>query len=208
MSDTDAQTPGTRSGSDPFASFSQRRRRGVKVTTAAAVALGLALGGGAMAAAATPSTSPSASGSTGHPGRPLGGGTPPVAVGTVKSVGTDTFTLTTKDGIVTVDVGSTTTYRDAGITTPTFADVTVGEHVAVFGSESSGTLTATSVGIGNPPAGGPPGLGGPGGRGPGGTGPGGKGPGGTGPAGKGSGGTAPGGTGPAGKGAWSPTAGS
>ncbi len=206
MSDTDAQTPGTRTGSDPVASFSQRRRRGVKVTTAAAVALGLALGGGAMAAAATPSSSSSgsASGSTGHPGRPPGGGTPPVAVGTVKSVGTDTFTLTTRDGtVVTVDVGKTTTYRDPGTTTSTFADVTVGEHVAVFGSESSDTVTATSVGIGNPPAGGLPGGSGPGGRGPGAKGPGGKGPGGTPPTGKGSGGTPP-----TGQGAWAPTAGS
>jgi hypothetical protein len=86
-----------------------------------------------------------------------------VAVGTVKSVGTDTFTLTTRDGtVVTVDVGKTTTYRDPGTTTSTFADVTVGEHVAVFGTDTSNTVTATSVAIGNPPNGG---MGGPGPRG-------------------------------------------
>jgi len=49
---------------------------------------------------------------------------------------------------VTVDVSSTTTYRDRGVTSPSFANVSVNEHVAVFGTTSSGTVSATSVEIG------------------------------------------------------------
>jgi hypothetical protein len=49
------------------------------------------------------------SGSAAQASRPPGGGSPPSAVGTVKSVGNDTFTLTTQDGTtVTVDVSSST----------------------------------------------------------------------------------------------------
>jgi hypothetical protein len=58
------------------------------------------------------------------------------------------------------------------VSTPTLADVTVGDHVAVFGTESSDTVSAISVAIGNPPAGGkggPPGGPGGGGKGPGGA---------------------------------------
>jgi hypothetical protein len=81
-------------------------------------------------------------------------------MGTVKSVGDDTFTITTPSGAtVTVNVSSSTTYRDPSVSSATLANVTVGEQVAVFGTESSDTVTATSVGIGNPPA---AGKGGPG----------------------------------------------
>jgi len=83
------------------------------------------------------------------------GGSPPSAVGTVKSVGDGTFTITAQDGTtVTVNVSSTTRYMDAGVTSATIADVTVGEHVAVFGTDTSDVVTATSVAIGEPPAGG------------------------------------------------------
>lgn len=146
---------------DPFPNLRGHRRRGLRVTTAAAVALGLAVGGGAVANAAGTGSTPS----TSAPGAPFGHdgmhGTPPAAVGTVASVGTNTFTLTGRDGTtVTVDVGSTTTYREVGVTSATIADVKVGSHVAVFGTESGSTVTATSVGIGMP--GGPGGPGGPG----------------------------------------------
>jgi hypothetical protein len=39
--------------------------------------------------------------------------------------------------------------------------VTAGKQVAVFGTETSGSVTATRVAIGTPPAGGPGGPGGP-----------------------------------------------
>jgi endonuclease YncB( thermonuclease family) len=162
MSDADAEGLTDTRQSDPLATFNTRRRRGVRVTSAAAIALGLALAGGAVAGATT-STSPStSSGPSAADHRPPMGGSPPAAVGTVVSVGTGTFTLTTSDNTtVTVNVGSTTTYRDAGVTTPTIANVTVGEHVAVFGIDTSNVVTATSVAIGNPSGGGPGGPGGP-----------------------------------------------
>ena len=147
-------------GPDPLAGFSQRRRRGVLVTSAAVAALGLSLGGAAVAGAA--STAPaSASGAPSGARGPMGG-SPPAAMGTVASVGDGTFTLTTKDKTtVTVTVSSSTTYRDPGVTSPTLANVTVGEHVAVFGTDTANVVTATSVAIGNPPNG--KGWGGPGG---------------------------------------------
>jgi hypothetical protein len=140
-----------------------KRRRGVTVTSAAAVALGLALAGGSVAAATTTgsSSTPSANGSS-LPGRPPTGGSPPTAVGTVKSVGDDTFVLTEPNGTtVTVDVTSTTTYRDPKVSSASFADVTVGQQVAVFGTESDGSVAATSICIGLPPGAGKGGPGGP-----------------------------------------------
>ncbi len=89
------------------------------------------------------------------------GGSPPSAFGTVKSVGDGTFTLTEQDGTtVTVNVTSATTYRDRDVTSPTIANVTVGEHVAVFGTDTSNVVSATSVAIGDP-GGGPGGPGDP-----------------------------------------------
>jgi len=159
MHDDEALTDG--SGSDPLSTISRGRRRGVKVTAAAIMALGLAVGGGAVAGATT-SSSTAPSGTSTHPGGRPFGGSPPVDVGTVKSVGTDSFTLTTSGGtVVTVDVGTSTTYRDPGVTSATFADVKVGDHVAVFGTDTSNTVTATSVGVGDFPGG----RGGPGGGG-------------------------------------------
>src|SRR6202521_123021 len=164
MSDEDAEGLIDTRPSDPLATFNTRRRRGVRVTSAAAVALGLVLAGGSVAGATTSSTPSTASGPSTPDHRPPFGGSPPAAVGTVASVGTGTFTLTTQDNTtVTVNVGTTTTYRDSGVTTPTIANVTVGEHVAVFGTDTSNVVTATSVAIGDPPGGGP------GGHGPGGS---------------------------------------
>ena len=161
--------------SNPIPPF--RHRRSVRITSAAALALGLAVGGGAIANAATStstSTQPSASGVGPHSDGPGGpgrfgrfGGTPPAAMGTVASVGTNSFTLTARDGTtVTVDVGSSTTYLDHDVTSPSIADVKVGDHVAVFGTSNAGTVTATKVAIGGPGGpGGHDGKGGPGGPG-------------------------------------------
>jgi Domain of unknown function (DUF5666) len=132
------------------------RRRGVRVTTAAiAAAVGMALGSGLLAdtveagAATTSSTTPPSSG-----GMP-GGCTPPSAVGTVKSVGSDSFVVSTSQGsAVTVDVAASTRYMDQGVTDASLANVTVGEHVAIVGSTQDGAVTATNVMIGGPPSGG------------------------------------------------------
>jgi hypothetical protein len=133
-----------------------RRRRGVRVTTAAAVALGLAVAGGvagaASASGSSDTPSPGGTALTAQSGGPATCGSPPAAVGTVKSVGDNTFTLTTADGsTVTVDVGSSTKYVDPEVSSPSLSNVTVGEHVAVMGTESSNTVTATTVLIGAPP---------------------------------------------------------
>ena len=55
-----------------------------------------------------------------------------------------------RDGkTVTVEVSSSTTYKDPGVTSPSFANVTTGEMVSVEGTTaSSGVVTATSVFIG------------------------------------------------------------
>ncbi len=160
MNDSDVEASSAPTTISPASSPKPRRRRRVRVVSAAAIALGLAVGGGAVAnAASTPSASNSSSPTAG-PGRPpFPGGSPPAAMGTVASVGSNTFTITTKDDTtVTVNVSSTTTYRDAGESSPTLADVTVGQHVAVFGTETSDVVTAASVAIGNPPGGGGKGV--------------------------------------------------
>jgi hypothetical protein len=80
------------------------------------------------------------------------------SVNTVSTAGTcDTtaapgiFTLVgMRKAIVTVDVGTGTTFTDAALTPPTsatFANVCVGGQVKALGTLSSGTLTATSVTI-------------------------------------------------------------
>lgn len=137
------------------------RRRGVRVTTAAlAAAVGLALGGGLLTsavdagAATTRSTGPTGPTGPSTSGGMAGGCTPPSAVGTVRSVGTDSFVVSTSQGgTSSVGVTSATTYRDRGVTDASLTNVTVGEHVAVVGSSKDGTVTATAVRIGEPPSG-------------------------------------------------------
>jgi hypothetical protein len=76
---------------------------------------------------------------------------PPVTFGTVLSVGSKTFTLKTFSGkTVTVDVSSSTTYRDFQVASPSFTTLKANEPVAVFGTSPSGVLTAKSVVIGAP----------------------------------------------------------
>jgi hypothetical protein len=69
--------------------------------------------------------------------------------GTVASVGSGSFTLTTRAGTtVTVNVTSTTTFKDPSSSSASLADVTVGQHVAVTGTDTSNTVAATAVFIG------------------------------------------------------------
>jgi hypothetical protein len=62
-----------------------------------------------------------------------------------------TLTLTggmRRQAVTTVDItGGTTTFRDAALTAPTFANVCVGSRVIALGTLSAGTLTATLVTI-------------------------------------------------------------
>ena len=126
---------------------SWKNSKGVKIASSAGIVLGLTAGSFLAAGAATGGSSAAQppTPETGH------AWTMPAASGTVASVGSDSFTITTKAGATdTVNVSSSTTYRDRGVTTPTFANVTVGENVAVFGTSTSGVVTATSVAIGVP----------------------------------------------------------
>jgi hypothetical protein len=88
----------------------------------------------------------------------------PRVAGTVTATGGSTITLKAMDGtIVTVTVTSATTYRMAGATSATLADIKVGDIVMATGTKAAdGSLTATSVdafapGAGGPGAGGRPG---------------------------------------------------
>ncbi len=72
---------------------------------------------------------------------------PAAAAGTVAEKGADSITLTQRDGTtVVVKVTSSTTYRVGGITSPTLADVKVGDVVTAGGTrDADGSLTATVV---------------------------------------------------------------
>ena len=119
-----------------------RHGRVLASVTHALVTVGLVVGlsatwSGVAAASAAPS----------HHGHGLGGG--PVAAGTVASVPADNaFTITTHAGTtLTVDVTTSTTYVERGVSSPSLADVTQGALVALFGTISGTTVSATEVSI-------------------------------------------------------------
>jgi Domain of unknown function (DUF5666) len=89
---------------------------------------------------------------------------PATVAGTVKEKGTSSLTLTLRDGsTVVVQVSSTTTYQVEGITSPTLADVKVGDVVMASGTKNAdGSLSATSVRSRAAGDFGGPGMGGPG----------------------------------------------
>jgi co-chaperonin GroES (HSP10) len=72
---------------------------------------------------------------------------PATSAGTVKEKGSSSLTLTTRDGsTVVVKVSSSTTYQVGGVTTPTLADVKVGDIVMASGTRNAdGSLAATIV---------------------------------------------------------------
>jgi len=113
-------------------------------------------GPSAAAASARTTTDAGSTGGTAHspqPGRPrswrTGTSAGPASFGTVVSVGSKSFTLKTFSGkTVTVEVSSSTTYREFQVASPSFAAVKANEHVAVLGTATSGVVTAKSVLIG------------------------------------------------------------
>jgi hypothetical protein len=129
------------------------------VDTASVVIIGHKVSGASGAAGSGGGSGP------GGPGGGFGGFGRGGVFGRVTAVDSSkhTFVLQTFNGSkVTVRVTGSTTYRDRAISTAAgFSDVKVGETVAVQGSSSNGTETATSVLILG--AGGGFGLGGPGG---------------------------------------------
>ena len=78
------------------------------------------------------------------------GGLRPGVLGRVASVDAarHTFVVVTASGSVTVQVTSSTAFRDRGATTAAFADLKVGLQVAVVGTKVKGLERATSVLIG------------------------------------------------------------
>ncbi len=72
---------------------------------------------------------------------------PATAVGTVKEKDASSLTLTTRDGsTLVVKVTSSTTYQVVGVTSPTLADVKVGDVVMAAGTRNAdGSLSATVV---------------------------------------------------------------
>ena len=73
----------------------------------------------------------------------------PFAVGKVTVVGTNTFTIVDRKGVTTVVnvTPGTTTYLERGVTAPSFANIGIGDLVAVQGTLNSGAVAATSVAI-------------------------------------------------------------
>jgi|CZKW01.1.fsa_nt_gi hypothetical protein len=120
------------------------------VAGAAAIAVA---GGSYGIVSATSSSSPAAAGSGFAGGHGSGGGgsnarSGPAAggaSGTVGSVSTPKFTMTTSAGQkVTVDEASSTTYQNGTSPTPASA-ITTGKPVLVLGTTSGTTITATQV---------------------------------------------------------------
>jgi Domain of unknown function (DUF5666) len=151
-----------------------RMKRSAVLAAAALGAGGASLGVAAIADAGSSSSKTSTTRTAVRHGWFFGAR--PGTLGTVKSVGSGSFTITTPENTtVTVDVTSATKYEDPSKSSASLADVTVGEHVAVAGTGTSNTVAATDVFIGGPggwtggPGGWTGGPGGPGGfRGPGG----------------------------------------
>ncbi len=72
---------------------------------------------------------------------------PALAAGTVKEKAPDSLTLTLRDGsTLVVKVSASTTYQVGGITSPTLADIKVGDVVMASGTKNAdGSLSATTV---------------------------------------------------------------
>jgi len=129
--------------------FSRKLTRSVVVGAAAIAVAGGSYGivsatsgsGSTAAASTTPAASSSGGGGSNARSGPAAGG----SSGTVGSVSTSGFTITTSAGQkVTVDEASSTTYQNG--TSPASASaVTTGEPVLVLGTVNNTTITATQV---------------------------------------------------------------
>ena len=142
--------------------FSSKRSRVIAATAAAAIVIGggsygivaATSGSGSPAAASSPAGAKAAaaggfgsgSGSNARSGPAAGG-----AIGTVSSVSSSGFTLSTSGGgKVTVKEASSTTYEN-GTSAASASAVTTGKPALVLGTVDSTTITATQV-IVQPPS--------------------------------------------------------
>jgi hypothetical protein len=117
----------------------------------AVVGLSVALGLGTSSSPKTPipfgAAGPGSRRTFVGPGSFGGGFTTSGVVGTVASIGSDSFTLTARSGqVVTVDEQSSTTYDSGGKSTSSSA-VAKGDIVLVQGSRNGNTVTATRVNV-------------------------------------------------------------
>ena len=106
--------------------------------------------GGSTAGASSPNSSvPPNSSTAPGPGRPgpFAPGAPGVS-GTVRSVGANSFVLSTPDGTVTVDVGASTRFVDGQVADPSFSDVTSGVQATAIGTRTGSTIDASRVILG------------------------------------------------------------
>jgi hypothetical protein len=129
--------------------FSRKLTMSIVASVAAIAVAGCSSGvvsATSSSASPTASSSPAASSSSGGGGSnarsgPAAGG----ASGTVSSVSTSGFTMTTSAGQkVTVDEASSTTY-EKGTASISASAITAGEPVLVLGTVNSTTITATQV---------------------------------------------------------------
>jgi len=124
-------------------------RRGGRIGAAAVMCAVIGLSAGCATSASTTAASPTAT--AGHSG-PSGGGpnarSGPAAggaSGTVDSVSTPSFTISTATGQkVTVNEASSTTYQN-GTSSTSASAITTGESVLVLGMVNGTTITATQV---------------------------------------------------------------
>jgi len=145
--------PGWEGAVAPPAGEPRRRRllgnAGVAWAVAALLAATVAGLAAALAGTSSSSAPAPASSATTVPGRPFGAGGGRFAglgvVGTVASVGSGSFVVTTRQGgTVTVDEEASTTY-DQGTTSATSAAVVRGARVAVSGSRTGTVVHASRV---------------------------------------------------------------
>jgi hypothetical protein len=124
--------------------LSNRKSRWIVAAALTSAVIGLAAGcatsPSATSAQPGPGSGPAGGGSNARSGPAAGG-----ASGTVGSVSTSSFTITTSPGQkVTVDEASSTTY-EKGTNSTSASVITKGENVLVLGTTSGTTITATQV---------------------------------------------------------------
>ena len=127
--------------------LANRRRRWIAVAAALVCAV-IGLSVGVVTSRSTIATNAAPAGSSGSGGRASNARSGPAtggASGTVDSVSTSSFTMTTSAGQkVTVDEVSSTTYQNGTNSTSANA-VTTGESVLALGTTNGTTITATQV---------------------------------------------------------------
>jgi len=121
--------------------LSNRRNKGIVAAALTCAVLGLSAGCTASPSASATHPVPGGGGFNARSGPAAGG-----ASGTVGTVSTSSFTMSTSTGQqVTVNEASSTTYQKEGTSAASASAITTGEGVLVLGTTSGTTITATQV---------------------------------------------------------------